>query len=950
MTTAPQHKKGAAPAEKTWGDETLPRLVMAVAFVLYVFSLNSWVTFQSLPVVTRVTGWDWHTLYTAPLHYLLTLPLRAIPGSWQIVGLNFFSAVCATLTLGLLARSVILLPQDRTREQRMRNGEPHRLLSGSLSWVPPVLAVAVCALQLSFWEHATAASIEILDLLVFAYCLRCLLEFRVSQEESWLFRMAFVFGLGVTNNWAMIGYFPLLLIAVIWVRGLSFFNFSFINRTLLCGLAGLSLYLLLPLSGSLSGSDNTSFWMALKTNLASQKLFLSYFWSQRFTIILLGLSSLLPILAISVLWPSFDGELNAAGEKITRLLFRLLHLSLFAVCLGVFFDHLLSPRVKGGGIIPFLTFYYLSALCVGYFAGYLLVIFSKQPLRPVGRPSPLSKLINQAMLGLVLIATVAVPAALLVRNLPQMRITNGSGLKEFATLTLQSLPDKGFVVLSDDPNRLQLLEATYQFAGRKHDNILLDTASLKIPAYHKFLQGRYPKIASQFLTQTNIADLDQLQLIERLNLNRPVYYLHPSFGYYFERFYARPRGLAYELTPYPKGVLNIPPMTPEEISENQRFWNPLARGTLARVAQNATRNGEARVLGSYYSRGVNHWGVELQKRNLLKEAGEQFALALRLNPDNVSSQINAAFNASLRAGKVVSITPTRELEKKLGQYAGWEGAINANGPVDELSITLQLGQILAYGGNLRQSAQHFQRVLDLAPNSVDANISMAKTSIQMGDPDRSLQITAQIRANPQQFPLTPEQETELLNAESLTRLAKQDFAGGETILLKAQQRDPKNAAILGLLADYYSRYGKNPTNSLSAIEQQLQLSPDNMNALWRKGILQMQMGRFDQAAATFTAFLAQRPKNQLAIMNRAISYLQAGKLDEARKDYQTLAQELPTPFYSINYGLAEIAFRKKDRGEALKQYGVYLQHAPVGTPEFKQVQDRVTQLKAGQPL
>ncbi|MBC8001391.1 MAG: hypothetical protein H7X97_02275, partial [Opitutaceae bacterium] len=146
MTTAAQQNGGAGPAEKTWGNPALPRMVMAVAFVLYVFTLNSWVTFQSLPVVTRVAGWDWHPIYTAPLHYLLTLPLRIVPGSWQIVGLNLFSAVCATLTLGLLARSVILLPQDRTREQRQRNAGQHGLLTGPLSWVPPVLAVAVCAL------------------------------------------------------------------------------------------------------------------------------------------------------------------------------------------------------------------------------------------------------------------------------------------------------------------------------------------------------------------------------------------------------------------------------------------------------------------------------------------------------------------------------------------------------------------------------------------------------------------------------------------------------------------------------------------------------------------------------------------------------------------------------------------------------------------------------------
>ena len=36
------------------------------------------------------------------------------------VALNLFSAVCAALTLGLLARSVAILPHDRTDAQRER--------------------------------------------------------------------------------------------------------------------------------------------------------------------------------------------------------------------------------------------------------------------------------------------------------------------------------------------------------------------------------------------------------------------------------------------------------------------------------------------------------------------------------------------------------------------------------------------------------------------------------------------------------------------------------------------------------------------------------------------------------------------------------------------------------------------------------------------------------------
>src|SRR5439155_25798238 len=106
------------------------------------------------------------------------------------LALNLFSMVCAVLTLALLARSVTLLPHDRTHPQRLREKSEFSLLTVRAAWLPPLLAVIVCGLQLTFWEHATSASGEMLDLLMFAYVIRSLLEFRIDERESWLTRAA----------------------------------------------------------------------------------------------------------------------------------------------------------------------------------------------------------------------------------------------------------------------------------------------------------------------------------------------------------------------------------------------------------------------------------------------------------------------------------------------------------------------------------------------------------------------------------------------------------------------------------------------------------------------------------------------------------------------------------------------------------------------------------------
>ena len=92
------------------------------------------------------------------------------------MALNLFSAVCAALTLGLLARSVTILPHDRTDAQRKREHSDFSFLTLGSAWLPPVLAAAVCGLQMTFWENATNYTDEMFDLLLFAFLIWSLLE------------------------------------------------------------------------------------------------------------------------------------------------------------------------------------------------------------------------------------------------------------------------------------------------------------------------------------------------------------------------------------------------------------------------------------------------------------------------------------------------------------------------------------------------------------------------------------------------------------------------------------------------------------------------------------------------------------------------------------------------------------------------------------------------------
>src|SRR3954466_5752595 len=112
----------------------LPWIMAAATFGLYVLTLNHWVSIGNLQSVTTVAGYSWFPEVSAPVSFLLTLPVRILPGKFIPLALNLFAALCAALSLGLLARSVVLLPHDRTHEQRERHRTPPWLLSIPTAW------------------------------------------------------------------------------------------------------------------------------------------------------------------------------------------------------------------------------------------------------------------------------------------------------------------------------------------------------------------------------------------------------------------------------------------------------------------------------------------------------------------------------------------------------------------------------------------------------------------------------------------------------------------------------------------------------------------------------------------------------------------------------------------------------------------------------------------------
>jgi tetratricopeptide (TPR) repeat protein len=950
---------------KRFVTSVLPWIIAGAALLVYVLTLNPWVNFNSLSTTSRIAGLTWQPTLTAPIFWLVTLPFSVLPASVVPIALNLFSAICAALVLWLLARSVSLLPHDRTQEQRDREYRGSALFSARMAWFPPVAAALVCGLQLTFWESATAISGEMFDLLLFAYVIRCLLEYRLDESESWLLRCSLVYGAGMANNWAMIAFFPIFLAAVIRLKGMQFFRARFLGRMFVAGAVGLSIYLLLPLVAWIQGVNEVGFWPALKFNLQNQKALLmslpfnkQALFAPDFPLWVFGISSLVPLLMMSIKWPSHFGDHSRLGVTLTTWILHLFHGVLLVYCAWISLDPMLSPRYHHPGLFPsgflLLPFYFLGALGVGYFSAYFLLIFGVKP------PSRIARMmrhypvwIKQPVLALVYALAIFATALLLCRNLPQVLASNSSIYRDFVRTLTADLP-KGALLLSDDPRYAAMVQlAANTTPDAKH--LTLDTTALKWPDYHAFVAKQYPGHWTNLVGFPRLQPLDDLValgLINRVQRTNAVFYLHPSFGYFFETSYPESRGLTYLLTRYSTNSIFPPALTPEVIDKNEKFWTEADAGVLAKLAAKTTPhrgnprilrsiadflrlpdppNHDAVALAAYYSRARVCWGVELQRNGKLKAAAASLERALEINPENVVAQIDLQSNQDLQAERKPNVQITKTIEDQFGKYRSWEQVMTFNGPFDEPTFCYEQGRVFVRGNLFRQAAHQFSRVTELAPDHLPARLWLGQTYLRLGRPDESLRLVSEIKAQPGKFGLSQSNIFEVVMLEATTYLSQTNPAAAAETIRATLRQYPKDEDTLAAGVQAFMNAG-DYSNAVTFIDQQLAQRPDHPNALLNKGFALLQIGAYSNAIPSLNQLIEMKGAipNEVyfsALLNRAICHFKLSAWDASEADYAAIATAYPTEFRA-HFGLGEIALRKNDTNGAIQSFERYLSNAP----------------------
>lgn len=934
-----------------------------LAFLIYYLTLNRWASLSNIGAVARVSGWTWQPELRQPLTCSVLYPFHILPSAWVPFSLNLFTALCAALVLTLLARSVCLLSATAKTPR-----------STFALWAPACIATAVCGLQLTFWEHATSFSGEMLDLLVFAYVIRCLTEFQIDQRESWLFRSAVIYGAGMTNDWALIGYFPLYVIAIFlikdfglkritkpsrprkprqlpkWLRNslakLGFpqnampkpvyapfrpviFDSAFFLRMALWGLAGLCLYLLLPLIQSLSPHSSIDFWPALKANLRIQWSFLGILRSPAFR--LLALASLLPLLVLVIGWksrPPNSGHETRRAIFLNRLALYPLHVVVLLLALWLSFDPGFSPRHLSASI-PMLSYYYLNAIIIGYCLAYLLQLACRGASRALAK----------SFIGAVSVSAIALPVLLLSRNFGHIRLTNGPLLHQFAQDMCEDLPNGKFVVIGTDLVQLSLLRSELSAQADTKDALVVELPSLGSAQYHLFMSRQYGR-RWPVIPPTNGVDLvgpiKLLRLVSAFAENEPVFYLDPTFGALFDRHNDSVIGFFHHFA----SVRESSSLTNETLWQ-QRWTNHVQ--TLAEFSKTEP-NATVAFLQAIYSKSLNNWGVQSQRLGSWAEAGGWFRRSLNLNPANLSAHINSEFNEQWQRGEKTRLNPA-EVQKQyadiFSRYNDWREILGRFGPVDEPTFLFRTGRVFLANGNTHLAENAFQRSANLTPDWPQPKLWLAQSFIEQGNFSEALQVADHLASKglPDSGPVLAKfihcRVTSLRGAGRTNEIAA--YIDGFV------HENGKHREVLAAAADCYSQNGMHE-QQLATIEELLKREPNRSEWLSQKGFAELQLGRYDAAISTLTTALSFAPTDENARLSRAIARLGADQLDAAREDYQQLLNSKTSSDNAL-FGLGTIAWRKHDTNAAMALYEQYLTNATSSSLQTTVAAERLRELR-----
>ena len=909
----------------------LPWILGAIFFVIYILTLNRWVTLDSLAVLAPIVGWDfWGLRMNSPLFRLVTSPCQLLSPASSILFISVLNAVLASFSLVWLARAVMLLPQDRCTDQRVRNDDPDGLYVSKLSWIPPLLAVCSLGFMFAFWEDATGAFPAIINVFFLSYIVRNTLEYRLDGENFWIYRAAAVYSIALVNNWVMILLLPFWIGSLIWINGTNLLRYStLIVRSFLCFLPGLLFFLYTPTIEYIEGRSDLGFFnllaMSLKQHASSVTSIPPYI------LFIFSTFSIIPLILLSIKWDQSRSSGGNAGinTAMTRISVRLMNLFFFLYAGAVAFELPVCPSHLTPGFEG-LEFHYIAALVLGFATGYLLIVFHEpvtERRQKRFKVSDFMNLIRPVIFVFVLICGVAMLGGLIYKNYPQIQANNSNTLYDLGCNLLDDIQkidkDKPVTLLSDDPTCIYLVRATMARKGVQDPYIFVDTRFLSYPWYHRRMAKFYPeRWKNYFAEATEIGYLDNSNISQWLMLyakQEHTYYLHPSFGYFFEACKPTLSGLLTQLTPYQDDDVSLWVFSPEEKEAALNYWKAeqTVLDKIPRLPEEKLKHGNIAFVAAFYSRMLNNYAVELAKANDRTDAIQFCEEALSLYPRNLAAYMNKHYYQT--GLSTYDDEGQHRYDELFNNYnSSWETVSLFCGKPDLPRPLYEMGTLFSQNHQWRQAYQCFLRVQQYEPNQIQNMTALAYVDSMIGESDRALKLIREAKAYWKQSGQSNSDTISLDTQEAACLLSTGKTEEALALLNEARKNNPQDQRILNMLSRAYIENG-NYQEALTLIDRILTSAPDNFDNLYRKAICLLGLDRANDALNILDNLLRKNPLNNSIISLRITALLKLKRFDEARAVYEGMLRE-DKDDVSAMIGLGKVAEEAGNPEEALKQY------------------------------
>ena len=933
-----------------------PVLLALATLVFYGVTLSRGVTVDNLGLVSKINGWDWKPWVGHPLLWLFALPLRVMPEGWVPVLLNLFSALSAAVTLGILARSVELTPWFR----------PSAMAEAWRRRLPGLVGAIACGLELNFWRNATAATGEMLEVLVLAGAIWCLLEFRENRNDRWLHASVIVWGLGMAENWVMIVTLPLFVLWVYLMQPRRFLRVGFSMRLAGLGLAGFLVYALVPLANGLARGSPWSFAHAWHNSLRHTRETLGVVSSMRSRGsigIMVLVFYLLPAFACFVCSHNKPSSHIALLGQLEVWLFRTIRALLLVMCLWLALDPVIGPRAilkQAHLALPLLSFDLLNGLAAGILAGNMLQLGQRKSgwLYFTTVNNPLFQWQQRAALPLVLTGGISTLTMLLARNAPLVNLVNRVPLVQFGDLALRSLPAGAGIMFSDFSDRLEVFQAAEAQHRERPGWLAVDVGALSFTEYRSWLSRKYPQMGLPGGKGASLTFDDLRVWMENLATSNRIFNLTAGAGYFLESFYQVPVGSVYELRVFARNVVNAPELPAALIAENEKIWDSAGSqiDLLKKSVQDESEQDgllrrylnldratfeQGEIPSRWYSMALNSWGVELQRAGRLAEAQRRFVQAIGLNTNNWIARNNLSCNERLRSNARMDLAGVSKLALDVGDI---NRLLAQCGPADEPTFCFLLGLTNSQENLPRQAMQQFERAAVLAPQVLAPQFTLASLYIRYQFTNQASAAIARIREGVSRLASTNLMRIELSFLETDFYQSQGNLAQATQILSDVASNHAEDTDTLARVVQKFI-WMRNFTNADEIVTGRLARTPDDPFLLQLKSGLLMEFGLADQAIPVLNHLLSLTNSPQ-AKFGRGLAYLRATNYAAAQEDFLSLRNSSYDP-YEVNYGLAETSLGRGDTNLGVKYLNECLSGVPTNSARWKVAAARLRVLGQG---